>query len=130
MTPTNADFLRDGYEAMNRGELSSVLDLLDPDIEWEEGAVAPEGGTHRGRDSFVRFFGSWLESFDEFQVEPVEIIERGDHLVVVARQSGRGRTSAVPITREVVHVWTVSDGRAVPWRSFPSRAAALAAVGE
>ena len=129
VTPTNADFLRHGYEAWNRGDLSSIRDLLDPDIEWEEGEAAPEGGIHRGRDSFERFFESWLESFDEFHVEPVEIMERGDHIVVVARQSGRGRASAVPITTEVVHVWTVSDGRAVRWQSFTSRAAALAAVG-
>jgi hypothetical protein len=44
MSDTYVDRLRRGYEALNRGDVSVVLELLDPDIE------APTGA-HRGRAS-------------------------------------------------------------------------------
>lgn len=36
--------LQRGYEALNRGDLSVVLDLLDPDIEWHEPEPSPGQG--------------------------------------------------------------------------------------
>ena len=69
----------------------------------------PHACTHHGRDSFEHFFRSWIDSFDEFRVEPEQVIERGDDLIAVVRQSGRGRASAVAIeapdlTSEFDHV--------------------------
>jgi hypothetical protein len=50
MTGANVETLRRGYDALS-GDLSVVLELLDPDIEWHEPAPSPDAGTHRGRDS-------------------------------------------------------------------------------
>src|SRR6266540_1009699 len=44
--------LREGYEALNRGDVSAVLDLIDPELRWEEGGRSPEAGNYSGRDSF------------------------------------------------------------------------------
>jgi uncharacterized protein len=121
----NVGALRRGYAALNRGDLSVVLDLLDPDIEWHEPATSLEAGTHRGRDSFERFLRGWLESFDGFRVEPERVIERGDELVVVVHQTGMGRSSGLPIETRLAHVWTVADGKAVRWEAVPDHEAAV-----
>ena len=55
MGEANVEALRRGYAALNRGDLSVVLELLDPEIEWHEPAPSLEGDAHRGRDSFERF---------------------------------------------------------------------------
>jgi uncharacterized protein len=125
MTGPSVHQLRRGYEALNRGDLSVVLELLDPDIEWHEPAPSPEAGIHRGRDSFERFFRGWIESFDDFRVEPEEVLERGGRLVAVVRQSGRGRASGVEVETRLAHVWTVSDGRAVRWEAVADADKAL-----
>jgi ketosteroid isomerase-like protein len=125
---TNVDALRRGYEALNNGDLSEVSALLDPEIEWQEDPGSPEAGEHRGRESFERFLHSWLESFDEFRVEPEEIIEHEDRLIALVRQSERGRSSGVEITIRIAHVWTIHDGRAVGWKSYPNREDALATI--
>src|SRR5687768_16003334 len=109
---TEVDALLRGYEALNRGDLSGVLELLDPEIEWHEPSPSPEAGTHRGRESFERFFRSWIESFDEFRVEPERVVEREGKLVAIVRQTGRGRSSGVQVEARIAHVWTVEDGRA------------------
>jgi len=119
--------LRRGYAALNRGDLSVVLELLDPEIEWHEPASSLEGGAHRGRASFERFLRGWLESFDGFRVEPERVVERGDDLVVVVHQTGMGRSSGLPVETRLAHVWTVADGKAVRWEAV---ADAEEAVGD
>lgn len=125
MPSQNVDALREGYEALNRGDLSGVRALLHPEIEWQEGPAAPEGGIHHGRDSFEAFLRKWLESFDSFRIEPEEILEHEDRLIALVRQSGTGRASGVEVEVRIAHVWTVKDGQAVRWQSYPSREEAL-----
>lgn len=115
--------------ALNRGDLSAVLALIDEDIAWEEGERSLMAGAHRGREGFAAFLRSWLDAFDDFRIELTEIVEHGEHLVAIGRQSGRGHASEVAVAIEVVHLWTISDGRAVGWRSYPSRKSALATFG-
>jgi len=91
----NVEALRRGYEALNRGDLSVVLELIDRDIEWHEPSPSPDAGAHTGRDSF----------------------ERDDRLIAVVHQSGRGRASRVQVDARLAHVWTVKDGRAIRWEA-------------
>ena len=117
MAEANVEALQRGYEALNRGDLSVVLELLDPDIEWHEPEPSPDAGTHTGRDSFERFFSSWIDSFDGFRVEPEQVVERDDKLIAVVHQSGRGRASGVQVDARLAHLWTIKDGRAIRWEA-------------
>ena len=109
--------LRRGYDAINRGDLTVLHELLDPEIDWTEPGPGPEAGTHHGRDSFERFLRGWIESFDQFRVEPEQVLERDGKLVAVVRQTGRGRASGVTVAARLAHVWTVENGRAVGWEA-------------
>jgi ketosteroid isomerase-like protein len=129
MGGADVETLKAGYDALNRGDLSIVLELLDPDIEWHEPDFSPDAGTHRGRDSFERFLRGWLESFDSFRVEPEQVVERGDELVAVVRQTGTGRSSGLNVEARLAHVWTVADGQAVRWEAVPDIEAALSDGG-
>ena len=129
MGEADVETLRRGYAALNRGDLSVVLELLDAEIEWHEPAASLEGGAHRGRDSFERFLRGWLESFDGFRVEPERVVERGDELVVVVHQTGMGRSSGLPVETRLAHVWTVADGKAVRWEAVADPEEALADGG-
>ena len=117
MAEANVEALRRGYEALNRGDLSVVLELLHPDIEWHEPAPSPDAGSHQGRESFERFFRGWIDSFEGFRVEPEEVVERDETLIAIVHQSGRGRTSGVEVDARLAHVWTIEGGRAVRWEA-------------
>jgi ketosteroid isomerase-like protein len=67
--------------------------------------------------SFERFLRGWLESFDEFRVEPQRIVEQDDRLIAVVRQTGKGRASGLEIEATLAHGWTVADGRAIRWEA-------------
>ena len=122
---TYVEQLRRSYEALNRGNVSVVLERLDPDIEWHEPSPSPHAGSHRGRDSFEQFFRGWIESFEGFRVEPEDVVERGDRLIAVVRQSGRGRASGVDVEARLAHVWTVEDGKSVRWEAVADADEAL-----
>jgi ketosteroid isomerase-like protein len=119
-----------GYEAWNRGEFGAVLELVDPEIEWQPGFGALEAGEHRGADGFQEFVESWLESFDDFHIEPELLIQKDDTVIVVGRQHGRGHGSGIELETRVVHVWTIREGRAVGWWSPRTVDEALAALGD
>ena len=40
MTESNVELARSGYEAIMRGDLDAVRDLLDPDVKWHGGDPA------------------------------------------------------------------------------------------
>ena len=130
MPSANVEALQRGYEALNRGDLSEVHALLHPDIEWQEGQGAPEGGIHQGRDAFEGFLRNWLESFDGFRIEPERIIEEDDRLIALVRQSGTGRASGVEVEVRIAHVWTVKEGQAVRWQSYQRSDDALPPVAD
>jgi uncharacterized protein len=128
MSDADLEALRGGYEAWNRGDLGAVLALVDPDIDWQPGDEAPESGGGRGRAGFEQFIASWTESFEDLQIEPLEFIEIGDHVVTVVHQKGRGRGSGVELEIDTVHVWTIRDGTAVAWTAYRNRDDAIAEV--
>jgi ketosteroid isomerase-like protein len=121
----NVDALKRGYAAINRGDLSVLRELLHPDIEWHEPGPSLDAGTHRGRESFERFLRGWLESFDEFQVEPEQVVERDGRLIAVVRQTGKGRSSGLQVDARLAHIWTVEAGRAVRWEAVANPEDAL-----
>lgn len=125
MGEADVEALERGYAALNRGDLSVVLDLLDLDIEWHEPGPSPEAGTHRGRDTFERFLRGWLESFEGFRVEPERVVRRGDQLVAVVRQTGAGWSSGVQVETRLAHVWTVANGKAIRWEATTEPEAVL-----
>jgi ketosteroid isomerase-like protein len=119
-----------GYRAFGAGDggFGEFGALIDPDLEWVEGGISPEAGTHRGRESFAEWARSWTESFDDFRIEPLDVLVEGDNVVLVLRQSGRGRASGVEFEQELVHVWEVRGLRAVRWESYRTLDLALAAL--
>ena len=127
--PEVVQVLEDGYRSFSAdGRFGDFADRVDPDLEWVEGGISPEGGNHHGRESFFRYAGSWSESFEEFRIEPIETLVEGDNVVMSLRQSGRGRASGVEFETELVHVWQISGRCAVRWESYRTLELALAAL--
>jgi ketosteroid isomerase-like protein len=122
--------LLDGYAAWNKRDPDVLTELLDPEMGWDAGFLAPEAGRHRGAESFRQFVDSWIESFDEFRIQPELLVQVGDKVVVVAHQEGRGRGSGIALQARVVHVWTIKDGKAIGWWGPRTVDEALEALGD
>ena len=50
----NVELVHAGLDALNRGDWDAVLELLDPEVEWETTGQFVEGGVYRGREGGPR----------------------------------------------------------------------------
>ena len=130
MTKANVEFLREGYEALQRGDLETFTALsrerLAPEFEFHH---VWDGRVFRGFEGTMEWISDTRETWDEYSQEIAEIAELGeDDVLVVVRISGRGGGSGVPVAQELAVVWTFEGDKAVQARSFTSREEALEAA--
>jgi ketosteroid isomerase-like protein len=123
MPQENVEIVRGIYEAWREGR--SARGFMDPEIEYVNPPDAIEPGIRRGPDSFARL----RDVYDEVQIEPLELIDAGEDVVVIAAIRAVGHGSGVPIDFRQGYVWTLRDGKAVRFRWFNDPAQALEAVG-
>ena len=63
-----------------------------PAIDWRAIEGAPDDvGPFSGRDAMRRYYGEWLEMFDDARNEAEEFIEAGNQVVVLQHASGRSK---------------------------------------
>jgi ketosteroid isomerase-like protein len=84
----------------------------------------------RGPDEVKRFWKGLDDTFDELRLEPLEILDSGDHVATRLRYYGRGKASGAEIEEEMYHqVATFRAGRIVRMEYFGEWSEALEAAG-
>ncbi len=129
MSQENVEILRRAYEALGRRDLDLVLELCDPEIEYELPDGGINAGTFRGRAGLKSLLEGYIDAFDDFRAEPERVLEADDRVVVFLRLSGRGRTSGLAVDLHPAHVWTMHDGKGVRIAVYPRGEGALEAAG-
>jgi ketosteroid isomerase-like protein len=92
------------------------LVAFHPGVEWTMRTDLPDPRTYRGREEFASLVAEWMEMFDDFLVEPVEIFETDGKVVAV-------------LAMEEVHVMSLRDGMFSEVREYPTKSEALTALG-
>jgi ketosteroid isomerase-like protein len=108
------DQMRRAYEALSRGDVETVLGIIDPEVEISDRPEIPDPQTYRGHEGARAALQQSFDTFEELQFEPEQFFQVGDRIVVVIRMRGKGRESGVPVEDHIAHLWTLRDGRA--WR--------------
>jgi len=128
MSQENVAFVRRHLEAYLSGDNETALSHYDPEVEFDARA-RPEGQIYRGHEGVVEAMRVWRGAWEDWRVEVEEIIDAGDRVLVISRESGRGKGSGVEIDQHAFVVFTLRDGRIVRWQGFVHRAPALQAAG-
>ena len=126
----DADFgvIRALYDRFNTGDRERAFDLLHPDCEFHQNPDFPGERIHRGREGFERGLDVFLNEWDDFRFEPVEVVA-GEHVWMRVRIGGRGRVSGVPVEADVFHVWELRDGSPFRCRVFLAEGESRVAAG-
>ena len=130
MAGQNVEALRQGYDALARGDLPAAMASFHPEIEvedheWSLGSPV----TRRGPEGFMEILASVNEGFGDVAYTPEQFWESGDRVLVKARRTGRGLASGVRVEELQFHVFDFVDGRVVRFRSFLKEEKALEAAG-
>ncbi len=129
MSQENVDFVRRGWEAYERGDLSAALETFSPDLVTYVAPPIPLAGTYHGPEGLLQLTLDWAEGFDELIATAEEHIDAGDQVVTRVRHRASGAESGVPVETAVWYVWTVREGKTVRADIFNDRGDALKAAG-
>lgn len=117
----NLEVVRRGYEAFGRGDIETLLSLLDENIEWRTPGPAdlPTAGVRRGRQEVGAFFGLLNQVFEIQRFEPQTFLTGGDRVVVLGTDTAVLRaTDKVLVDEPWAHVFTVKDGKIVAFQEY------------
>ena len=127
MSAENADRLRRAYATFNK-QGSLDWDLFDPSIQHDQTEGLFLDGVFYGQEGVMAALGEIRADWDDLQLEPEDVIDLGDRLLVLVRMKARVRDSEAEIDAQIAHVWEFRDGRAVRWAVYGDRTAAVRAL--
>jgi ketosteroid isomerase-like protein len=126
--------VRLGVEAYNRRDLDAVVIGWHPEFEYHTGREWARSGLvepcYRGLEGYRKYVAATNEVWgEENQLRPVELIDLGERIVMLADGRMRAQASGVPLTEAFALVTTLEDGRTVRLHEYYDHAEALEAVG-
>ena len=130
MSQENVEIVRRLIEAWNRNEPDRVIGILDPGVVLDATRRLVNPKTYTGIQGMRRMLADSQEVWEEFRMEPDELVDAGDRVVAIGRWVGKGKGSGIEVQQPVADVFTLHDGRVVRAElGFTDRAEALEAAG-
>ena len=98
------DALRRTYEAFNRGDFDTAVEIAHPEVE-----MVPVGGQASLRGAAA--VRAWMEpdAFEEQRIEPLDFRVEGNKVLARQHTQARGVGSGINLDQEIWTVWTFDD---------------------
>ena len=129
------EIVRRLFEHWARGEYP-VAGFFDPEIEYSRSGLAMEirgadlAGEWHGLEGLRAATVEFFSAFPEMREEAERIVDLGDdRVLVLSRETARGKVSGARVERETAYAFTLRDGKIVRCHLYWDRAEALEAAG-
>jgi ketosteroid isomerase-like protein len=129
MSAENVEIVRRAYEHfIATGEPS---DVLAPDFVWDMSTFRgwPERKRYEGVEGMREFVADWAGAWEDWRLEVEELLDAGDEVVAIVRQSGRSKATGLPVDMRFAQIWTLADGKETYMRMYADPDEALRVVG-
>lgn len=117
------------YADFAAGNIEDFVVVLDTNMVWNEAEnnlYAPDS-PYVGVPSIVSgVFGPLGEEWDYFHVKPETYLADGDQVVMFGRYDAKFKATGKTMNPQIVHRWTLKDGKAV---AFQQHMDTLAQIG-
>ncbi len=108
----NVELIKSLYQAFAQGDVPTVLQSFDENIEWTEAEGFPYGGTYRGGEAVLQnVFMKFATEWQNFKAEPNEFLDAGERIVALGNYSGIFNKSGKSMSAPFAHVWTLVNGK-------------------
>jgi ketosteroid isomerase-like protein len=121
MTKANVEVIEGIYGAFSRGDIGAVLAVMAPKIVWNEAENFPyaDRNPYVGPEAIVQgVFARIGAEWDGFAVVIDEILDAGDKVVACGRYKGTVKRTGKPVNAQIVHVWTLENGKAARFQQY------------
>jgi ketosteroid isomerase-like protein len=112
----NAAVLRRAYEAFNKGDIDTLVELFDESIQWHLPGRSSMAKDYQGRDATLAYFGLiGQETGGTFRAELQHLLtDDDDHVVGIQRSTGERNGKRLDVGNCIV--FQVKDGRVTDGR--------------
>jgi ketosteroid isomerase-like protein len=126
----NAQVARQTFEAICARDLDGLLELYDPDIEFQPlTGMQVELGGYQGHAGVRRYLEEAAEIWDEMLPHADDVRASGDHVVILGGCAVRGRGSGAVSDPPMAWLLTFRDGKVIRHRAYRTGDEALKAAG-
>jgi ketosteroid isomerase-like protein len=101
----NKELIKKGYDAFSTGDVETVMDLFDDDVEWVQPGESAVSGTFHGKAEVMEYMGRLAER--SLAVKLKRLIADGDTVVAITEVTVDGQTG------EDADVFTIRDGKTI-----------------
>jgi uncharacterized protein len=127
----NLDRVREGIEAMERGDLDAIVAIADPNVEFVNPSHALEPGSRTGPEGLRAGLKSMLDAFEDLRIHVDRLVDVDERVVAIGHFTGRGRGSGAVFTPQPFGlVLTIRAGKLTRYEWMqPSKALEAAGLG-
>jgi ketosteroid isomerase-like protein len=126
----NADVALRAAELFGLRDTDGLCRLMDPNIEWVTlmGSQV-EAAIYKGHAGVREYFAVAADAWDSLQLEPDELVEGGDEVVILGTAVGKGRASGAEVRLPVAIHFKLRRGKISYCETCTDQAAALREAG-
>ena len=130
MSQENVELVGELIAAVERQDLSRLIELTDPDVEWHSFmAELGEGGVYHGHDGMRRYVSDLSDAWEFLSTDVDDTLAVGAVVLVVGQLHYRGKGSGVETRSPAGYLVKFRQGRVVYMRAFRDPEHALEALG-
>jgi ketosteroid isomerase-like protein len=130
MSQENIEIVARGFaHYQETGEF--LEEIMAPNFAWDMSTFNgwPEKQVYEGVEGAREFMRAWLDAWDDWELEVVEVHDAGDKVAAVMRQRARSKSTGMEMDMSFVQVFTLEAGKETLMEMYSSREEGLAAVG-
>lgn len=130
MTDPPLEIVRAVCDALMAVDRERFGELLDPEVvQYGTLGGIDQDRVMRGRQAVIDYWDEIVGAWEGITVDVERLIDAGDTVVVLWRETARSRHSELEIQSDTAMVFTVREGRIVEARGYMNRDQALEAAG-
>jgi len=83
----NVRIVKEGFDAMERGDTQWMVDHLADDVVWHVGGKSKVAGEYRGKDAVLGMFAQQAPVLNDAKIDIHDVVGNDDHVIAIGTAS-------------------------------------------